>query len=265
MRPIARTAVVVTLFLGLTGCPRAVPLDFGVNGEPKSVDDVLTRVDMAELSITSLKGDARLKVKLDDKGGSTGVFVAVADPAFIHLEILDFFGRPQSVLSTDGRVFGLYDGQQNRFFRGPATAENLGRALPVTMPPPQLAALLLGRVPRLEGAKAEMIFDREHGVFVVTLTRDDAQQRLEVAPPSYRVIKSAITAEQGYSVAFSELDQVGAYVLARHAVLEAPGTHLELSYKDVELNVKPDPALFAPAAPENVPQVELDGSGHEIR
>jgi hypothetical protein len=173
--------------------------------------------------------------------------------------VLDFFGRPQSVLSTDGVRFGLYDGQHGKFYRGPATAANLSRALPVHLPPKELAALLLGRVPRVQ-EPASMTFDASKRVFVVTLGE---RQRLEVSPPSYRVVKSELPGS--YSVEMGDIEQLGGVTMPRHAALHVPGTDLELTYKDIELNVKPDPALFDLSPPEDVPVVELDAAGVEVR
>lgn len=258
MRPDAQTALAAALFLGLAGCPPP-PVDFGKDGEPKSVDELLKRVEAAELSVSSLKGDAKLKASVDEKGGSAGLYVAVAEPAMLHLEVLDFFGRPQSVLTTDGERFGLYDGQHGKFYKGPATAANLSRALPVHIPPKELAALLLGRVPRVQ-EPPRMTFDAAKRVFVVTL---GDRQRLEVSPPSYRVVKSELPG--AYSVDMGDIEQLGGVTMPRHAALRSGGTALELSYKDIELNVKPDPALFDMSPPEDVPVVELDAFGAEVR
>jgi hypothetical protein len=258
MRPDAQTALAAALFLGLAGCPPP-KVDFGKDGEPKTVEELLKRVEMAELAVTAVKGDAKLKASVDEKGGSAGLFVAVVEPAFMHLEVLDFFGRPQSMLATDGVKFGLYDGQHGKFYRGPASAANMARAVPVHIPPKELAALLLGRVPRL-AEPAGMTFDASKRVFVVTL---GDRQRLEISPPSYRVVKSEVPGS--YSVEMGDIEPLGGVTMPRHLALHAPGTDLELTYKDIELNVRPDPTLFDLSPPEDVPVVEVDATGAELR
>jgi hypothetical protein len=264
MRHDAQTACGLAFFLVLSACPPP-KVDFGRNGEPQNVEELLKRVEIAELSVSSLKGEAKLKAQVNDQGGSAGLFVAVAEPAFIHLEVLDFFGRPQSMLATDGQTFGLYDGQHAKFFHGPASAQNLRRVVPVSLPPQELAALLMGRVPRLPESQAEMTFDAKKGVFVVTLKNPGGTQRLEVSPPSYRVVASQIDAPGGYTVAMGDLTALGPITFPEHQELRSAGTELVLSFKDLELNVKPDATMFDLAAPENVPQVEVDVFGNTVQ
>ena len=251
-----RTAACCCLFLLLAGCPKR-PLDFGKDGEPKSDADLFQRVRAAELSVRSVKGEARLKAATDRGSGTAGLFVAVKEPTSIHLEALDFFGRPQAQLVTDGTTFGLYDAQAGKYFKGPATAANLARVLPVIVPPGELAALLLGRVPRVE-AEPQVKLDREKGRWVATLDR----QTVEIEPPSYRVVVSHLPG--AYDVEMGAIEEVGAIAFPRHAVLSANGARMELSWKDLELNVPPEDALFDMSPPENVPVVELDARGVEV-
>jgi hypothetical protein len=213
---------------------------------------------MAELSVTSVKGDAKLKASSERGTGTAGLFVAVVEPATLHLEALDFFGRPQAQLVSDGKRFGLYDAQAGKYFTGPASAANLSRVLPVPLPPDELAALLLGRVPRNEGVEPIMSLDRDRGVFVVQL----GTQRLEIEPPSYRVVKSTKVA---YSVEMGAIEAVGPVTFPKHAVLEASGARMELNWKEVELNVPPEASMFELSAPEGVPSVEVDARGVELR
>ena len=246
----------------LCGCPKR-PIDFGKDGEPRDAADLLMRVRMAELSISSVKGEAKLKASSERGSGTAGLFVAVLEPAdgapgpLLRLEALDFFGRPQAQLISDGQRFGLYDAQAGKYFQGPASAANLSRVLPVTMPPAELAALLLGRVPRVSD-EPQMTFDAERGVFVVTLGR----QTVEIEPPSYRVVKSAVPGS--YAVEMSDVQATAGTTFPWRSALEASGTRMELAWKDVELNVPPEDSMFDMAPPEGVPVVEVDPYGNEV-
>lgn len=245
------------MFLLLAACPRR-PVDFGRDGEPKDDADLMRRVRAAELSVRAVKGEAKLKAATDRGSGTAGLFVAVNEPASVHLQALDFFGRPQAQLVTDGVKFGLYDAQAGKFFKGPASATNLARVLPVVLPPGDLAALLLGRVPRIE-ATPSVTFDRERGRWVATFDR----QRVEIEPPSYRVVASTIPG--AYDVEMDGVEDVSGVSFPKHAVLTANGSRMELSWKDVELNVPPEDSMFDMSPPENVPVVELDARGLEVR
>jgi hypothetical protein len=260
-----RPALALILLLTMAGCPRP-RVDFGPDGVPQSAEEVLKRVAAAELQVVSVKGDARLAVDAPQGKGTVTLFLAVQEPTFIHIEQLDFFNRPQGVLTTDGKRFGLYDAQSGRYLRGPATAPNLGRLLPLVMPPDELAALLLGRVPRLPGATAELRFDDALQLLVVTLKRGEAVQTLHVQPPQYRVVKSAVQGLKAYDVEAADLTPYGTVSLPRTLRLDArqAKTHLELTFKDLAVNEAPDLTMFEMSAPEGVPVIEVDERGAEL-
>ncbi len=248
--------------LALSACPKA-PLSFGKDGEAHTAEELLKRVDLAESQVIGLKGDARLAVDSPQGKGSVSLFLGVFHPAYIHLEQLDFFGKPQGVLTTDGELFGLYDAQSGQYFHGPATAPNLGRFLPLVLPPRELAMLLLGRVPRMPFDSATLELDRDARVYVLTLHQGPAIQTLHVDPVSSRVVKSHVVGVAAYDVECADLETVSGVVYPKRVVLDAADAHtrIELHTKDIALNETPDMTLFDLAAPEGVPVVEVDERG----
>lgn len=256
----------VPLALLLSACP-VHRLDFGRDGEAKSAAELLKRVALAETTLIALKGDAKLGVDSPQGKGSVTLFVAVQHPAYLHIEQLDFFGRPQGVLVTDGERFGLYDSQAGQYYRGPASAPNLARFLPVVLPPRELAGLLLGRVARLPAEDGQLSVDDKKGVYVLTLSRSGVTQRLEVQPPSHRVVKSTVTGIKAYDLELGDIQDYGAVTLPKRIVLDAPAakTKVELVYKDVALNEPPDMTLFDLEPPEDVPVVEVDAQGRPVQ
>ena len=253
----------VLLVLALSACPPRVPLNFGEQGEPRTAQELLKRVELAESQLTSIVGDAKLSVDVPQGKGAVGMYVGVALPASLHLEQIDFFNRPQAVLITDGTTFGLYDAQAGKFMRGPATAENLSTFLPIVLPPGELTQLLLGRVPRLPADAARMSVDAKRNVLVLELFAANVVQRLEISPPSYRVVKSTVEGMNTYDAEFSELTTVSNVVMPKRLVLKAAAAKLslELTYKDVTINQTPDPSLFDLSPPDNVPVSEVDATG----
>lgn len=264
MFPQRRALALLPLAVGLlAGCPRP-HLDFGKDGEAKSAEELLKRVAQAEAQVVALKGDGKLYVDSPQGKGSVGLFVAVAHPAFIHIEQLDFFNRPQGVLVTDGQDFGLYDAKEGKYFRGPASPANLGRFLPVVLPPAELTALMLGRAPRLPPESSELSVDEKLGVYVLTLKRGAVTQTLHVQPPSHRVVKSTVQGITAYDVEFGDIADYGAVTLPRKIQLVAPSakTTVELTWKDVTVNEPPDLTLFDLSPPEDVPVVDVDAQGN---
>lgn len=264
MFPQRRAPALVPLLAALLlgGCPRP-PVNFGKDGEARSPEELVKRIGQAEATVVALKGDGALYVDTPQGKGSVNLFVAVAHPALIHIEQLDFFNRPQGVLVTDGANVGLYDAKDGKYYRGPASPANLGRFLPVVLPPAELAALMLGRAPRLPSASMDMSFDDKLGVYVLTLARDGVTQTLHVQPPSYRVVKSTVTGRAVYDVEFSDIADYGAVTLPKKVKLTAASakTTVELTWKDVTINEPPDLTLFDLTPPEDVPVVDVDEAG----
>lgn len=168
------------------------------------------------------------------------------------------------VLVTDGERFGLYDSQEGKYLRGPATPRNLGRFLPLVMPPAELAGVLLGRAPRLSTGKMEMRFLPEKQLFELTIVRGDVKQTLLVQPPSYRVVKSTAENMNAYGLEFGDISSPEATVtFPKHMALDAASarTSLELTWKEVEINKAPDLTLFEMEPPEGIPVIEVDENG----
>ena len=257
-KPSAR--LVLPLGLVLCGCPR---VDFGADGEPKSPEELLKRIAVTESSVFSVKGEAKLRLESPTQKGVVTLFAAVTHPAFVHLEQLDFFGKPEGVLVSDGVSFGVFDGKVGKYFHGPASAQAVARILPIALPPSELAALLLGRAPRIPQDSAQMRFDPDKSVFLLTLKKGAVTQLLTVPLPTYRVVESRITGIDAYDLQFENIETVGAATYPRRVVLTATGSKLriELNYRDVAVNEPPDLTLYEMIAPANVPSVEVDGHG----
>ena len=262
MVPQRLSLLLISAALVLTACPKRIA-DFGKDGEPKTPQELLRRIEVAESQIYSLKGDAKLIVDAPQGKGAVSLFAAVTHPAYIHIEQLDFFGRPQGVLVTDGTRFGLYLQQDGKYYRGPASPANLSRFLPLVMPPAELAAVMLGRAPRIPPDSLEMRFDDQRQQLVLVLTRGKVRQTLHVQPPSYRVVKSTAENLDAYDLEFGDIVAENGVTLPRHAALDARSakTSVELIWKEVAINEAPDLTLFDFEPPDGVPVVEVDANG----
>lgn len=244
----------------ILGCPKRLPAP-AAEVPPAAL--LLEQTAAAEGRVASVKGEAKLGVDSPEGKGVVTLFVAVARPANLHLESLDFFNRPQAMLSSDGQRFGLYQAQEGRYFQGPPSPANLSRFLPVVLPPGELVAILLGQAPRVPFDTATSARDGATGDWRVTLTQGAVTQTLWISPRTHRVLKSEVRGARAYDLAFDDFQESGAVVFPRRVVLTAPAarTKLELRYTDVTLNEPPDPSLFVPEAPEGVPVIEVDESG----
>lgn len=250
--------------LALCACPHRLQL--GPQGLADSPEVLLSRLDEAEAKVQGVKGEARLKVDAPGRSGVVTLFVAARAPASIHLEQLDFFGRPQGILVTDGARFLVFDGQAGRWFQGPASPANLARYLPLVMPPADFAALLLGKAPRLRPfERASLSLDEGKGAYLLTLERGAQAERLWVRPPEHRVDALELGGPSPLSITFSSWTTKGEARWPSVVALTQPDAALqaELRWKDVEVNGELDPSLFDLAPPEGTSATEVDAEGRE--
>ncbi|MGC4115711.1 MAG: DUF4292 domain-containing protein [Myxococcales bacterium] len=261
--------LLLPLALTLCGCPR--PLRFGPEGEITDANYLLRRLDLRSGALRSVKAEAKVSVKTDAQSGSTGQFVAVKRPGSMHLETLNFFGKPVAALASNGFKFNLFVEEGATFYSGPATAANVGRLLPVAIDPEEAVAVLLGDVLRLPGANAKMVLDRDARAYLVTLTRGTVSQRLWVGTEDFRLLRADVQGAAGLRVTFSDFQAFGDFIfpmeiemLALRADGSPAGAEVGMRYKDVELNVALDPSLFALEIPPGARQVVLDADGNEV-
>jgi hypothetical protein len=254
---------IFALFLAvLSGCPRR-PLDFGPRGEIRDPLELLSLTQAAEEQVVGVHGDGKARVEAPQGKGSVGLFLSANRPDLVHLESLDFFGKPQAMLVAAQGEFGLYQVEENRYYRGPATAANISRFLPVALPPEELVAVMLGQAPRIPDDTPELSVDSGERAYKVKLQRDAVTQTLWIHPLHYRVIKSELRGMDAYDLKFEDFETVGAVTFPRKVTLkaEAASTEVELRYTDATVNAPPDLTLFELTPPENVPVVEVDALG----
>ncbi len=263
MRLCTMNTAVGALFLALlTGCPHR-PLDFGAKGEIRSATELLALTQAAEERVISVNGEGKARIDSPQGKGTVGLFLAASRPELLHLESLDFFGRPQAVLVVSEGRFGLYQGSENRYYRGPATPANVSRFLPVVLPPAELVAVMLGQAPRIPDPNPSLAIDDKAGAYKVTLRQGEVTQTLWIHLRFHRVIRSEIRGAKAYDLAFDDFDQSTVSVFPRKITLTAKDaeTEVELRYTDATVNEAPDLTLFDLEPPPNVPVVDVDAEG----
>jgi outer membrane lipoprotein-sorting protein len=241
----------------LAGCPprvdvRTVP--------PPDATALLAEVDVVDAQVARLQSQAKARVDARGKKGNVQLFVAVASPASVHLEVLDFFGKPSGILISDGKRFVMFASDTGVWQRGAATAENVARVLPISLPPEQLVAMLLGRAPRLADPAPTLAVDAEENLFQVTLRAGGHTQQLWVDPGRKRVVRSKVDGSGGYTLGFSGFEDVRGVPFPRAISFTGEGS-VALQYTDLRLGEQPDASLFVPEPPPGVPVEQIDTQG----
>ncbi|HZW89109.1 MAG TPA: DUF4292 domain-containing protein [Myxococcaceae bacterium] len=237
----------------LAGCPPRVD----VRSVPApDATALLAEVDATEAQVAALQSQAKAHVDARGKKGNVQMFVAAAAPASVHLEVLDFFGKPSGILISDGKQFVMLASDTGTWLRGAATAENVSRVLPVSLPPDQLVAMLLGRAPRLADSSPTLVVDPAENVFRVTLKADGRTQELWVDPTRKRVVRSHVDGPGEYTLTFDGFEDVRGTPFPRSISFTGAGS-VALQYTDLRLGEQPDAALFTPQAPPGVPVEQM--------
>jgi len=244
-----------------TGCARRV--DFGSRGRIEDPAALLELNAETEAKVNGVKSGARLTVNSSQIRAGMPLFAALSRPNRLYLEIHDFFGKPQAVLSTDGLWLGLYRADENTFYNGPASAENTSRLLPLVLPPDQWVSLFLGQPPKLKGP-ATLSFDAEAQAYRVEIAGegDSGHQTLWIHPEHHRVVRSELKGPVSYDVAYASFDGSAAHFPREmHLVSHTPEGTLDLELKGPELNPELEMQTFTPKAPPGAMSLPLPEGG----
>lgn len=245
-----RILALAPLSLVLAGCP--VRVDYGPQGRIEDPDYILRALRHRDALVRSLVGEGRLSVDAPEGSGTLRVAVEVAEPDRVYLETADLFGTPRGTFATDGERFSFYRPDENVFVEGPATAAAIGAYLPVDLAPAELAGLLLGEFPILDG-EARMEVDADASAYVIVVAAPGGRQRLTVGTRDLRLISVETRGARSYDAFLEGFDEklLPGQVFPKgiRVVLPARRTELRLRYGDIALNREPDPATFRLSPP----------------
>lgn len=252
----ARAALAALLMVAAGCAPRLRPPPPGLPSAPAAL---LDEVRAAQGRVVSVQGTARVAVDGPDGAGGVEQFLAAERPGRLRVETHDFFGNVLSVLAVEGGALVLYDAKARTYYRGPATAENVGRLVPVPLPPEDLVTLLCGSAPVLDGDPIDA--SPVDGALRLTLRRGDELQRLDVGAGAVVLrARSSRAGVVGLEVELSGHRPRGGALLPAEVTARAPGAGLALAlrWKEVEVNGPVDAALFRLAPPEGARVVDLE-------
>lgn len=254
-----RTLLLLLLPLLLCGCPRRI--DFGTYGRLEDPAFILRMVQARYQAVTGLVGEGKLSVDSPDASGTLRMAVEVAEPASIYLETADLLGTPRGTFATDGETFAFYRPDQDVFYTGPATAEIMGRFLPVALPPDQLASAMLGEIPILDEPEAmELELDDVAGTYVIKLRKGAVQQRVTVGTKDLRLISVETRGAPAVDAFLEDHEELAKGMpFPTTVILKArrARTEVKLRYTDIKLNPASKPESFRLKSPPSAKVEQL--------
>lgn len=257
--------VLLAAAFAAAGCHPRPPVSPELRAEPARL---LDEVKQAQARTERVQGLARVRIESPDVKGTASAFLA-AERGKLHVQLLDFFGNPVAVLIADGDRFGYFDARRRTWYRGDATAENVSRFLPIALPPWELATILRGSAPILEGTEAEVVEDDRGRVDLVVVDRDLTQtlgigEELTIKSSRLRATADANAPSPHYDLTFERFTRAGTVLFPLDVRLDAPRASARVQvgwYDDVEVNGASRPELFQLEPPAGAEVVELPPGG----
>jgi hypothetical protein len=254
-------AAALLLVLAATGCVRRAP-PADLSTDPAAL---LEAVERTQARVERVQGEAKVKVDAPGGGGTVTQLVAAERPDRLRLDTLDFFGNPAAVLVADAGRFALLDLRAGVFYRGAATPENVHRLVPLAVPVPELVLLLCGAVPL--DARTPRSVEPGDGVLRLELAGEDRVQRLDVGEgaaihgSTLAALPGRSAPTGGYDVSFDRFRARGGRPFPGKVRVDASAAavHLDLTWKEIEVNGVIPEGSFSLTPPPGVRIVELDG------
>jgi len=253
---VARRLALALAAAALAGCPpRLPPPDLSLDPA-----QLLAQVRSAQARVSAVRGEARVRVASASGSGTVSAFVAAKKPDRVAVQTLDFFGNAASALATAGGALSLYDARERVFYRGAATPENLARLVPIPLSPSDLATLLCGSAPLLDGEAVRA--EPGRGWVELEIAGGGRREVLRVGPGA-AVLSASITVPGGgpgaYEVALRDHEVVRGVPLPGEITLSTrdPAVSMRLTWVEVEPGAPVEDALFAPPAPRGARVVDL--------
>jgi outer membrane lipoprotein-sorting protein len=242
--------------LALAGCPpRAPPPDLSL--DPARL---LAQVRAAQDRVASVRGEVKVRVETRRGSGTVSGFAAAKKPDRVLVHTFDFFGNTASALSAAGGELSLYDARERVVYRGAATPENLARLVPIPLSPAELATLLCGSAPLLDGEPVRA--DPGRGFVELEIAAGQARQVLRIGPGAV-VLSSSLSLPGGgpgsYDVALGERDLREGSRFPSEVTVSArePRAKVQLTWTEAEPGAALEDTLFAPTVPRGARVVDL--------
>ncbi len=252
------------LGLLLGGCPKNVP---------PPTDEVTDAAELLEAingATTSIDDARMLDVRLDYFGqqgrASIKQLILLQHPDRLRIQtyIPGMEGVAGVLVCACGK-FAFHDRQEDVYYHGPATTENIARVMPVGLNCKDLAHVLLGGAPhdRLGsmGVEPSIQWDRTEGGYLLDwqgASGEDSRARVWVRHGDWRVTKMTTWTADGetrYDYEAEKFAKMGEIILPgrRRFVVKSTGEDFSLTQGETQVNPELDEVLFQLAPPAGSP------------
>ncbi len=158
-------------------CSGCGPVQMPRGGFTKA-DDLLAAFDRRLTQIQTVRITGRVDHFGEKHRVQGKIFIFGELPGRLRMELVSPFGSPLTVLTVSQGRFELHDLREGRFLEGPAEPCNIARLVRIPLPPGDVARILVGHTPIVEGT-SDISWSPE-GHYVVEIEKDDVHQTLKI-------------------------------------------------------------------------------------
>ena len=254
MRPLRHSALLCLLAVTFAACPTRIPRPANALVD---ADEILGKANARMASAESLAVYARVWQGDVLMTAPVRMELVVSRPDKLYFAIVDPTGNMLGSLASDGKNFTSFQRGQDTCLTGPACATNVGRLLPITMPPKAIADVLMGGAPTINAVSKRVNWDERAGAYCIVLTAaDKTVQEVWVTHGTWLTRRSRVTNAKGEVVLdlkFSDEKRVGGLLVAHEINLRVPKTkakQVRIQYREVDLNEPLDDDAFQLTCPK---------------
>lgn len=209
----------------------------------------------------TLQGVAKVRVQTPGRTLNGTQVLLAESPSRLRAETLSPFGTPLLVMTVNDTELAVLAVGDNRFYRGRATPDNLGRFTRLPLRAADLVGILLYRPPLVAYRTLEA-FRLEDGGWLLTLDDGDRRQELQFDRERRLTgVRYLYGAELQLRLGYGDFE-ADPQRPPRRIELELPLERIQadLAFRELETGRQPAPGLFTLSPPEGAMVTDLDDS-----
>jgi len=224
--------------------------------ELPSTEKLLSVLAATTGQVNSLDGAATVSLTVNGKYLSSQQFLLLEKPDRLRTDVLTGFGQLILQLTSDGDELSVFTNTTvpGRFYRGPATTENLVRFTRIPLATKDMVRLLLYDPPLIGYQQSEVLLDG--GELLLQMSNPEITQELLFDPQLQLVACRYFSeGEEFLEVLYEKIDKKKLFPKTIRLNIAAEGTAAAIKFSELQLNVEIPPERFRLKKPDNL-QVE---------
>lgn len=214
-------------------------------------DDIVLQA-LANIQVTTREGRYSLRLA-----------ILLKKPASLRVEAIPPFGPPTFFLSISDQVLKVFLTENNTFYIGHASRDNIARYVPLRLDSEEIISVLMGTGPRLCGQNT-LLGGRPQGERYRVDIQDSLKRQSLWVRMTDRFLEDLEVSqdqENSYRVHYEEPLRIDGPILPQKITIVFEGENnavLSIRFFDVQILRQWDPSIFDIKAPPGITPVHLD-------